>query len=69
MQGCFGPYGRYTNLGGYKLYLTLSSMGVSDGCSILDIINALPAKSLFLYHEQYNGATIKDMPPTTTMAE
>ena len=38
-------------------------MGVSDGCSILDIINALPAKSLFLYHEQYNGATIKDMPP------
>ena len=52
-----------TNLGGYKLYLTLSSMGVSDGCSILDIINALPAKSLFLYHEQYNGATIKDMPP------
>lgn len=53
----------YTNLGGYKLYLTLSSMGVSDGCSILDIVNALPAKSLFLYHEQYNGATIKDMPP------
>ena len=38
-------------------------MGVSDGCSILDIINALPAKSLFLYHEQYNGATINDMPP------
>ena len=52
-----------SDLGGYKLYLTLSSVGVSDGCSILDIINALPAKSLFLYHEQYNGATINDMPP------
>lgn len=38
-------------------------MGVSDGCSILDIINALPVKSLFLYHEQYNGAVINDMPP------
>lgn len=45
------------------MYLTLSSLGLSDGCSILDIINALPAKSVFLYHEQYNGATINDMPP------
>lgn len=52
-----------SDLGGYKLYLTLSSLGLSDGCSILDIINALPAKSVFLYHEQYNGATINDMPP------
>ena len=52
-----------SDLGGYKLYLTLSPLGLSDGCSILDIINALPAKSVFLYHEQYNGATINDMPP------
>ena len=61
LQSAVDALNRKTNI---SIYNTLASLSLESGCSVIDVINALPNDSIFIRGNQYSDNNISgNMPP------